>query len=54
MINPYNILGISSSSNFDAARKKYIELARKYHPDNFASSNKVSGDKMKIINITNI
>ena len=50
MINPYNILGISSSSNFDTARKKYIELARKYHPDNFASSNKVSEDKMKIIN----
>ena len=50
MTNPYNISGISSSSNFDTARKKYIELARKYHPDNLASSNKVSEDKMKIIN----
>ena len=50
MINPYNTLGISTSSSFDTARKKYIELARKYHPDNFASSDKVSEDKMKIIN----
>ena len=33
MINPYNTLGISQSSDYNTARKKYIELAKKYHPD---------------------
>ena len=50
MINPYNTLGISQSSDYNTARKKYIELAKKYHPDNFASSSKVSEEKMKKIN----
>ena len=47
MINPYNTFGILQSVNYDTVRKKYIELAKKYHPDNFASSSKVSEDKMK-------
>lgn len=50
MINPYNVLGVSQSADYDTVRKKYIELAKKYHPDNFSSSNKTSEEKMKKIN----
>ena len=50
MINPYNVLGVSQSADYDSIRKKYILLAKKYHPDNFASSNNVSEEKMKKIN----
>ena len=50
MINPYNVLGISQSADYESVRKKYIQLAKKYHPDNFASSGKVSEEKMKKIN----
>ena len=50
MINPYNVLGVSQSSDYNSIRKKYILLAKKYHPDNFASSTKISEEKMKIIN----
>ena len=50
MINPYNVLGISETADFETIRKKYIQLAKKHHPDNFVSSNKVSEEKMKNIN----
>ena len=50
MINPYVTLGISRTADYNTARKKYIELAKKYHPDNFSSSKKVSEEKMKKIN----
>ncbi len=50
MQNPYITLGISPSADYPTARKRYISLAKKYHPDNFASSRKVSEDKMKQIN----
>ena len=50
MINPYNVLGVSQSADYDSIRTKYILLAKKYHPDNFASSNNVSEEKMKTLN----
>ena len=50
MQNPYRTLGILPSADYETARKRYISLAKKYHPDNFASSRKVSEDKMKQIN----
>ena len=50
MINPYNVLGVSQSADYKTVRQKYIQLAKKHHPDNFASSNKVSEEKMKKIN----
>ena len=34
MINPYNVLGLAQRSDYNTVRKKYIELAKKYHPDN--------------------
>ena len=49
-MNPYNVLGVKQSADYKTIRKKYIELAKKHHPDNFASSSKVSEDKMKKIN----
>lgn len=49
-MNPYNILGIPQSANYDTARKKYIQLAKKYHPDNFVFRNKITEEKMKKIN----
>ena len=49
-MNPYNILGISQSADFETVRKKYIQLAKKHHPDNFVFSNKISEEKMKKIN----
>ena len=50
MVNPYRVLGIPPHSNFEVARRQYIFLAKKYHPDNFASSRYVSEEKMKNIN----
>ena len=50
MINPYNVLGVSQSADYETVRKKYIQLAKKYHPDNFASSSNVSIEKMKKVN----
>ena len=50
MNNPYNVLGVSQSADYKTVRQKYIQLAKKHHPDNFASSNKVSEEKMKRIN----
>ena len=50
MINPYKVLGVSQSADYDSIRTKYILLAKKYHPDNFAFSKNVSEEKMKKIN----
>lgn len=32
-MNPYKILGVSQNDSMDIIRKKYIELALKWHPD---------------------
>lgn len=32
-MNPYNVLGISAMADKSEAKKKYRELAKKYHPD---------------------
>jgi len=48
--NPYKILGIKKTSDFNAARSKYIKLAKKYHPDTSDFSLQFSEDKMKQIN----
>ena len=49
-MNPYKILGVSQLAEYKTVRRKYIELAKKYHPDNFIYNNKVAEEKMKKIN----
>ena len=45
-MNPYKVLGLSTTSDYITVRKRYIELAKKHHPDNFATSKKVSEENI--------
>ena len=50
MNDPYKTLGVKRTSNVSMVRNKYIQLAKKYHPDTSNSSLQSSEDKMKQIN----
>lgn len=45
-MNPYQILGLPDHATFIEVRKKYLELAKKYHPD--AGGNKEDFTKITI------
>ncbi len=50
--DPYKVLGIERDATDDEVKKAYRELARKYHPDNYANTplSDLAGEKMKEIN----
>ena len=52
MTDPYAVLGVSKNATDDEVKNAYRELARKYHPDNYADNplSDLAGEKMKEIN----
>ena len=49
MSNPYEILGVSKSSNIEEIKKRYKLLAKKHHPDRNPNNKEESEEKFKEI-----
>ncbi len=52
MNNPYDIIGVTTNSTDEEIKSAYRELAKKYHPDNYADSplREFADEKMSEIN----
>lgn len=52
MNNPYDVLGVPETASNAEVKKAYLNLARKYHPDNYHDSplEDLAQEKMKEIN----
>jgi len=52
MNDPYEVLGVSPNATDDEVRAAYREMARKYHPDNYAGNplSDLAKEKMQEIN----
>ena len=52
MTDPYKVLGISPNATDEQVKAAYRELAKKYHPDNYANNplSDLAEEKMQEIN----
>ncbi|MBP5289701.1 MAG: J domain-containing protein [Clostridia bacterium] len=52
MNDPYQVLGVTPDATDEEIKKAYREMAKKYHPDNYANTefSDIANEKMKSIN----